>query len=63
MTTPAFLPRNEIQRHVALAIGKLTFTWPPARHLPMLPKGEIEKFVSCFFFQQVPHKLGFMGLC
>jgi hypothetical protein len=63
MTAPAFLSPNEIQRRVVLAIGKSTFTWPSARLLPMLPNGETEKFVSCFFFRQVPRKLGISGLC
>jgi hypothetical protein len=63
MAIPAFPSLNEIQCCVALAIGKSIFTWPLARLLPMLPNGETKKFVSCFFFRQVLHKIGFLDLC
>jgi hypothetical protein len=36
----------EVQRRVAQAIGKASFSWPPARLLPMLPHEGTEKLVS-----------------
>jgi hypothetical protein len=62
MTAPAFPSLNKIQHHIALAIGKLTFTWPPTRFLPMLPNKETEKLVSCFFLRQVLCKVSIFGL-
>jgi hypothetical protein len=58
--TPPVLPSlKEIQRRVALAIGKSTFSWPLARLLPMLPNEGTEKLVSGFFFsRQVSRYLG-----
>jgi hypothetical protein len=53
MTTPAFPLLNEIQRRMAQAIEKSTYTWPPTRLLPMLPNKETEKLVSCRFLRQV----------
>jgi hypothetical protein len=49
MTAPAIPSPTEIQRRVAQAIGKSTFTWPLARLLPMLPNKETEKLVSRHF--------------
>jgi hypothetical protein len=37
----------EVQRRVAQAIGRATYSWPPSRMLLMLPNAGIEKFVSC----------------
>jgi hypothetical protein len=51
MTPSAFPLLTEIQRRVAQAIGKSTYTWPPARLLPMLPNKETEKLVSCRFLR------------
>jgi hypothetical protein len=50
VTASVFPSPNEIQRHVAQAIGKSTYTWPPTGLLPMLPDQGTEKFVSCRFF-------------
>jgi hypothetical protein len=50
VTAPKHSSLNKIQRCMALAIRKLTFTWLPTRLLPMLPNGETEKLVSGFFF-------------
>jgi hypothetical protein len=36
----------EVQRCVAQAIGRSTYSWPPSRMLPMLPNTGTEKFVS-----------------
>jgi hypothetical protein len=36
----------EVQRHVAQAIGRSTYSWPPSRLLPMLPNAGTEKIVS-----------------
>jgi hypothetical protein len=36
----------EVQRHVAQAIGRSTYSWPPARLRPMLPHEGTEKIVS-----------------
>jgi hypothetical protein len=43
----------EVQRHVAQAIGRLTYSWLPSRLLPMLPNAGIEKFVSCLSYRHV----------
>jgi hypothetical protein len=37
----------EVQRRVVQAIGRVTYSWPPSRMLPMLPNVGTEKFVSC----------------
>jgi hypothetical protein len=36
----------EVQRRVAQAIGRASYSWPPTRLLPMLPHEGTEKFVS-----------------
>jgi hypothetical protein len=36
----------EIQRRVAQAIGKASYSWPPTRLLPMLPHEGTKKLVS-----------------
>jgi hypothetical protein len=33
----------EVQRHVGQAIGRSSYSWPPARLLPMLPNAGTEK--------------------
>jgi hypothetical protein len=43
LTLPSLL---EVQRRVAQAIGRLTYSWPPTRLLPMLPDEGTKKFVS-----------------
>jgi hypothetical protein len=43
----------EVQRRVAQAIGRVTYSWPPSRMLPMLPNAGTEKFVSCPSSRQV----------
>jgi hypothetical protein len=35
----------EVQCRVAQAIGRSTYSWPPSRLLPMLPKAVTEKVV------------------
>jgi hypothetical protein len=37
VTAPVLPLLEEIQRHVVLTIGKLTFSWLPMQLLPMLP--------------------------
>jgi hypothetical protein len=37
VTTPLFPLPLEVQRHVAQAIGRSTYSWPPSRLLPMHP--------------------------
>jgi hypothetical protein len=37
----------EVQRRVAQAIGRSTYSWPLSRMLPMLSNAGTEKFVSC----------------
>jgi hypothetical protein len=46
VTTPTLLSPLEIQRRVVQAIGKASYSWPPARLLPMLPHEGTEKLVS-----------------
>jgi hypothetical protein len=36
----------EVQRHVAQAIGRSTYSWTLSRLLPMLPNAGTEKIVS-----------------
>jgi hypothetical protein len=47
VTAPELPSPLEVQRRVAQAIGRVTYSWPPLRMLPMLPSAETEKFVSC----------------
>jgi hypothetical protein len=47
VTAPELPSPLEVQRRVAQAIGRATYSWPPSRMPPMLPKVGIEKFVSC----------------
>jgi hypothetical protein len=46
VTAPTLPSPLEVQRSMAQAIGKLTYSWPPARLLLMLPHEGTEKFVS-----------------
>jgi hypothetical protein len=47
--TASLLPSPlEVQRHVAQAIGRSTYSWPPSWLLPMLPNAGTEKIVSCY---------------
>jgi hypothetical protein len=43
----------KVQRCVAQAIGRATYSWPPSRMLLMLPNAGMEKFVSCPSSRQV----------
>jgi hypothetical protein len=47
-TVIASLPLSllEVQRRVAQAVGRSTYSWPPSRMLLMLPNAGTEKFVS-----------------
>jgi hypothetical protein len=47
VTTPSPLSPLEVQRRVAQAIGRSSYSWSPSRLLPMLPSAGTEKFVSC----------------
>jgi hypothetical protein len=47
VTVPELPSPLEVQRCVAQAIGRATYSWPPSRMLPMLPNAGTEKFVSC----------------
>jgi hypothetical protein len=53
MAAPAFPSLNEIQRRVAQAIEKSTYTWPHVRLLPMLLNKETVKLVFCRFLRHV----------
>jgi hypothetical protein len=46
VTTPTLLSPLEIQHRMAQAIGKASYSWPPARLLPMLPHEGTERLVS-----------------
>jgi hypothetical protein len=47
VTAPELLSPLEVQRRVAQAIGRATYSWPPSRMLPMLPNAGTKKFVIC----------------
>jgi hypothetical protein len=47
VTTPEPPEPLEVQRRVAQAIGRATYSWPPSRMLPMLSNVGTEKYVSC----------------
>jgi hypothetical protein len=53
VTAPELPSPLEVQRRVALAIGRATYSWPPSRMLPMLPSAGTEKYVSCSSSRQV----------
>jgi hypothetical protein len=46
MTAPSLPSPLEVQRRVAQAIGRSTYSWPSSRLLPMLPNARTEKVVS-----------------
>jgi hypothetical protein len=46
VTAPTLPSPLEVQRRMAQAIEKSTYSWPPARLLQMLPHEGTEKFVS-----------------
>jgi hypothetical protein len=46
VTAPSLLSPLEVQCRVVQAIERSTYSWPPARLLPMLPHEGTEKFVS-----------------
>jgi hypothetical protein len=46
VTTPLVVSLLEVQHHVAQAIGRSTYSWPPSQLLPMLPNARTEKIVS-----------------
>jgi hypothetical protein len=46
VTAPSFPSPLEVQRRVAQAIERSTYSWLPSRLLPMLPNEGTEKFVS-----------------
>jgi hypothetical protein len=48
VTAPSLPSSLEVQHHVAQAIKRSTYSWPPSRLLPMLPNEGTEKFVSCY---------------
>jgi hypothetical protein len=47
VTAPSPPSLLEVQRRVAQAVGRSTYSWPPSRMLPMLPDAGTEKFVTC----------------
>jgi hypothetical protein len=47
VTAPSPPSPLEVQRHIAQAIGRSSYSWPPSWLLPMLPSAGTEKFVSC----------------
>jgi hypothetical protein len=47
VTTPSLPLSLEVQRRVAQAIRRSTYSWPPSRLLPMLPNAGTKKVVSC----------------
>jgi hypothetical protein len=48
VTAPSLLSLLEVQRHVAQAIGRSTYSWPPSWLLPMLRNEGTKKFVSYY---------------
>jgi hypothetical protein len=48
VTAPLLPLSLEVQRRVAQAIGRLTYSWPPSQLLSMLPNAGTEKIVSCY---------------
>jgi hypothetical protein len=59
VTAPTLSSPLEIQRHAAQAIGKASYSWPPARLLPMLPHEGTERLVSRCLLRRVFVDLGF----
>jgi hypothetical protein len=57
VTAPELPSPLEVQCHVAQAIGRTAYAWPPSRMLPMLPNAGTEKFVSCPSSRQVSFAL------
>jgi hypothetical protein len=53
VTAPELPSPLEVQRRVAQAIGRSTYSWPQSRMLPMLPNAGIEKIVRCSSSRQV----------
>jgi hypothetical protein len=53
VTAPELPSPLEVQRRVAQAIGRATYSWLPSRMLLMLPNAGTGKFVSCPSSQQV----------
>jgi hypothetical protein len=53
VTAPELLSPLEVQRRVAQAIGRSTYSWSPSRMLPMLPNVGTEKIVSCLSSREV----------
>jgi hypothetical protein len=46
VTAPEHHSLDEVQRRVALAVEKVSYSWPPPWLRPMLPNKGTEKFVS-----------------
>jgi hypothetical protein len=67
VTAPSPPSLLEIQRHVAQAIGRSPYSWPPSRLLPMLPNVGTKKFVSCSSSRHVSFTLhcgvDLLGVC
>jgi hypothetical protein len=57
VTAPELPSPLEVQRRVAQAIGRSTYSWPPSPMLPMLPNAGTEKIVSCSSSRQVSFAL------
>jgi hypothetical protein len=53
VTAPELPSPLEVQRRVAQAIGRSTYSWPPSRMLPMLLNAGTEKIVSCSSSREV----------
>jgi hypothetical protein len=47
VTAPSLPSSLEVQRHVAQAIGRSTYSWPLSRLLPDAPQRGDQKIVSC----------------
>jgi hypothetical protein len=58
VTAPELPSPLEVQRHVAQAIGRATYSWSPSRMLPMLPNAGTEKIISCPSSRIVSFALG-----
>jgi hypothetical protein len=50
VTAPSLPSSLEVQHRVVQAIGRLTYSWPPSRLLPMLPNTGTEQVVSLLVF-------------
>jgi hypothetical protein len=67
VTAPSLPSSLEVQRRVAQAIGRSTYSWPSSWLHPMLPNAGTEKIVSCSSSCHVLfafcHGINLLGVC